>query len=220
MPSDLKEGLSSARKPDLTHVRRVLMTYIARACEYGSERYQRANFLRPVAGPYDGTPKPADFERLRSYLRALQSHVTLALDALELHQSTDFALENAEGMKKAAFAEDTDEPPTGSKVGASHLPHLAHAGASLMMALVQATLCGLMPDDPGVTWRNRPMTIAKDERKAFPPCAVWRDSIQCRLPDHHAAEHNFGCRCPKHLSNAQCYLTDSHAGDCYFGNPL
>lgn len=216
MPSDLKEGLRSARKPDLTYVRLVLMTYIARACEYGSERYQRANFLRPVAGPYDGTPKPADFERLRSYLRALQSHVTLALDALELHQSTDFALENVEGMKKAAFAEDTDEPPIGSKVGASHLPHLAHAGASLMMALVQATLCGLMPDDPGVTWRNR----VQVERKSFLPCAVLRDGVRCRLPDHHTAEHDFGARCPMVHYGTRCHLTLGHACDCYFGNPL
>lgn len=163
MPSDLKEGLSSARKPDLTHVRRVLMSYVARACEYGNDRYERANYMRAVApAGYTGTPAPEDFRRLRSYLRALISHATSALDALELHQSTDYHLKDVEGMKRAAYAEDTDEPPEGSKVGASHLPHLAHAGASLMMALVQASLSGLLPDDPGVTWKQRP-TVAKVE---------------------------------------------------------
>lgn len=138
------------------------MNYVARACEYGNVRYERSNYMRPVAGAYDGTPKPKDFERLRSYLRALVSHATAALDALELHQSQDYHLSDVEGMKKAAFAEDTDEPPQDSKVGASHLPHLAHAGASLMMALVQATLCGLLPEDPGKTWNMRPAITKVD----------------------------------------------------------
>lgn len=167
---DLKEALSSVRKPDITHVRKVLLTYVARACEYGSSRYVRGNYLRPVnpAG-YTGTPSKEDFERLRSYLRALVSHATSALDEMELHLSRDPDLADVDGMKRAAYAEDTDEPPEGSKVGASHLPHLAHAGASLMMALAQAVLCGLLPQDPGQTWKDR--TIAPDpepERKKKP----------------------------------------------------
>lgn len=206
MLSDLKEGLSSARKPDVTHVRRVLLSYVARACEYGNARYARANYLRPVAGPYDGTPKPADFRRLRSYLRAALSHVACALDALELHESLDPGLEDVEGMRRAALAADTDEPPAGSKVGASHLPHLAHAAASLMMALVQAALSGLLPEDPGQTWEVRGEEPRGEEPQPVP-----------KSPQPFV-DRRRGLRCPHMIGNRQCSLVAFHSPEqnCVF----
>lgn len=148
---DLKEGLSSARKADLTHVRSAFMIYTARPCEYGSVKYERSNFLRALGGAYTGTPTKADFERFRSYLRAALSHIAQVLDSMELYQSQDPRLANVEGMKLAAFAADVDIDVTG-KVGPSFLPHIAPACASLMMAITQATLSGLLPADPGQPW--------------------------------------------------------------------
>ncbi len=152
---DLKEGLSSSRKVDVTHVRSAIKRYIARACEWGSVRYERSNFLRRAA---DSLQEPAstraNFERLRGYLRAASSHIDATLDSMEAHQAIDPKLENAAGMKRAAYAEDTDAQP-GCPHGHSGLPHLAGASASLMMAIEQATVYGLLPADPGRPWEAR-----------------------------------------------------------------
>ena len=145
---DLKEALGSARKADITHVRSGIKRYIARACSYGSAKYERANFLRPAGDTR------ADFERLRAYLRAASSHIDATLDAMELHLANDPQLVDVEGMRRAAYAEDTDAKP-GCPVGASGLPHVAHAAASLMMAIEQATVYGLLPTDPGEPWAER-----------------------------------------------------------------
>lgn len=151
-PRDLKESLSSARKADITHVRGTIKRYIARACEYGSDKYERGNFLRPTGDA--AAPSRADFERLRSYLRAAASHIDTTLDFMEGHLALDPKLEDVEGMKTAAYAEDTDAKP-GCPIGPSLLPHLAHGAASLMMALEQAALYGLLPADPGTPWRDK-----------------------------------------------------------------
>lgn len=146
---DVKEALSSTRKPDITHVRLPMMVYIARACEYGNapgaRGYDRANYLRPTGAPR------ADFERFRSYLRAAMSHIAHTLEDMEHHLSRDPNLEDVEGMKRACFAQDTDAPP-GTDVPPSLLPHVAPAASSLMMAITQAVDCGLLPADPGQTW--------------------------------------------------------------------
>lgn len=144
---DMKAALGNGSKPDLTHVRTAIMTYIARACEYGSAKYQRANYMRPVG---DNTPRD-NFVRFRAYLRSAQSHIAKTLDAMEAHQSTDPDLVDVAGMRRAAYSADMDETP-GTAVGASMLPHVAHAAAGLMMSIVQATLYGLLPDDPGQPW--------------------------------------------------------------------
>lgn len=154
---DLKEALSSARKPDITHARTPLLNYNARGCEYGNVVYRRANYIRPVApGGYTGTPTSADFERARGYLRALVSHAVKTLDAMEHHQAMDPDLVDVEGMKRAVFAADEDASETATRkgVGPSFLPHLAHAASSLNMALTQAVACGLLPADPGRPWEK------------------------------------------------------------------
>lgn len=152
--TDMKESLAGTRKVDITHVRSGLMNYVSRNCEYGTDKYERSNYLRPVTPEgYTGVPTKLDWERFRQYLRAVVSHAFKTLDAMELHQSMDPRLEDSKGMQTAAYAVDTDVTP-GAKVGASMLPHIGGAAASLNMALQQAIACGLLPEDPGTPWRK------------------------------------------------------------------
>lgn len=149
---DLKAALGSDIKADITHVRTEFSNYTARACMYGNVKYERANYLRPTGGVHHTEPTAEDFERFRAYLRAAISHAQQTLDAMEIHQSQDPELKDVDGMRRAAYAVDTDVTP-GAKVGASFLPHVAPACASLNMAITQAVHCGLLPRDPGPTWR-------------------------------------------------------------------
>lgn len=148
-PIDQKEGLTSARKPDLTHMRQPPLVYNARACEYGTAKgYDRGNYLRPMPCLRE------DFLRLRGYLRAVVSHAGQILDALEAHQAIDPKLEDEIGMRRAAYSEDTDPDQTG-RVGPSFLPHACGLIASVNMAITQATRAGLLPEDPGQPWVSR-----------------------------------------------------------------
>ncbi len=164
MLKDLKEGLSSSRKADTTHIRRSFQIYTCRPCEYGSDKYERANFMRRL---HDGAePTAADFERFRKYLRAARDHIDECLESMERHQSQDPKLADVNGMKMAAYAIDVDVTP-GSKIGASRLPHVAPACASLMMAITQATDCGLLPKDPGTPWRNAAPVVKTRDSNGF-----------------------------------------------------
>lgn len=156
---DQKAALGNASKPDITHVRTAMLTYISRACEYGSAKYERGNYIREA-----GDTK-ADFIRFGAYLRSVVSHVYKCLDSMERHRATDPDLEDVEGMLRAAFAADPDVTP-GAKVGASGLPHVAHAAAGLMMAIVQATEYGLLPADPGQPWAEGVKAETYDPLKA------------------------------------------------------
>lgn len=203
---DLKEGLTSTRKADTTHVRKSIQVYIARPCEWGSVKYERANFLRPASEYPPGSPEAtaADFERLRAYLRAARDHISDALDSMECHQSTDPQLRDVDGMKRAAYAVDTDAKP-GCPFGASGLPHVAPAAASLMMAIDQATRYGLLPADPGQPWtagaedslpqkddpaaeRARVAALAAEVKAEFSPRprfeVVPRDQVNGRLAEY------------------------------------
>jgi hypothetical protein len=165
---DMKEGLTSARKADITHVRGPFLVYIARPCEYGGDKYERANYLRPASSDAPGSPEAirAAFLRFRKYLRADLSHTIATLDAMERHEAGDPKLVDVEGMKRAAYAVDTDAQP-GAKVGASLLPHVAHGAASKMMAVVQAVDSGLLPADPGTPWRDTFAADLTPTEKAF-----------------------------------------------------
>lgn len=176
---DMKVALGSGVKPDLTHVRTPLMVYCARACEYGNDKYERANYLRETDS------LKADYERYRAYLRAALSHIMATLDAMELNQSADPKLTQQAGLRVAAYATDTDATP-GAKVGASLLPHVAHAAASLNMAIAQAVGCGLLPGDPGQPWKAAPAEAAAPEPLPHPDCPncagagwVWYDG-ECK----------------------------------------
>ncbi len=96
------------------------------------------------------------------YARAARGHIDAMLESMERHQSRDPSLVDVEGMKAAAYAVDTDAKP-GQKIGASMLPHIAPACASLMMAITQATDCGLLPKDPGTPWRQAAFNEAMKE---------------------------------------------------------
>lgn len=140
---DMKAALRSGAKPQFSHVRSGVKTYIARNCEYGSDKYERANYLRPTPSIAD------DFERLRGYAEAAERHLTGLTDSLERHQALDPLLEDVEGMKRAAYAADEE----------SGLPHVGGLVTSAMMLIEQAIQCGLLPKDPGQPWKKRPMTM-------------------------------------------------------------
>lgn len=183
---DLKDALSNARKADTTHVRRAFQIYTSRPCEYGNDKYERGNYRRPTGGAAHTTPTREDFERYRAYLRAARDHIDENLDAMELHLATDPQLLDVEGMKRAAYAADTDVTP-GAKVGASLLPHVAPACSSLNMAIVQATDCGLLPRDPGTPWRNvehvAPVLLKPKALSIGAAVRVISDSDGLRKPD-------------------------------------
>ncbi len=163
---DLKDALSNARKADTTHVRRAFQIYTARPCEFGNVKYERGNYRRPLGDGPHAEPTRADFERFRGYLRAARDHIDETLDAMELHLATDPQLLDVAGMKRAAYAEDLDVSPGSEWLGPSKLPHVAPACASLNMAITQATDCGLLPRDPGVTWNAKavkPALAAQDD---------------------------------------------------------
>jgi hypothetical protein len=149
---DIKEALGNARKAGFSHVRSALKRYVARACEWGTFRYVRSNYLRPANdAPRDSVEAVrAEFNRHRTYLEAADRHLTGILDKMELHQATDPDLVDIEGMRRAVYAADTDvDPKTGV---ASGLPHACGLAASINMAITQATTYGLLPEDPGQPW--------------------------------------------------------------------
>ncbi|MCP4449798.1 MAG: hypothetical protein GY811_31370, partial [Myxococcales bacterium] len=135
---DRKAALGNGTKPNLSHVRSGIKTYCARACEYGSDKYERGNFLRPSA---ENPTLRDDFERLREYLEAVDRHLSKVFDSMERQLAMDPSLQDEEGMRRAAYAADTD--PGNDKVGPSNLPHLAHLSAGLMMAIEQSINSGL-----------------------------------------------------------------------------
>lgn len=174
---DMKVALSSGAKPDITHIRTPMKVYGARNCEYGNDKYVRANYLRPVDGMREA------FVRYRAYLRATDSHLSQTLDAMEKHQSLDPELKDVEGMKRAAYAVDTDATP-GAKVGASFLPHIGGSVASLNMALAQAVDAGLLPSDPGQPWRDGRDHEAEVEIEPDGSLRALSDSVPVTWPDH------------------------------------
>lgn len=147
MLKDMKAALGTYVKADTSHVRMGIKRFIGRVCTYGSIKYQRANFLRPLGK----TPK-ADFERFRAYLRAAQDHIGETLDVMEKLEASNPDLNNLRDLALACYAADTS--PGNEHVGPSNLPHVAHAAASLMMGIQQAIDAGLLPKDPGPAWED------------------------------------------------------------------
>ena len=142
---DLKEALSSFRKPDLSHMRTPFLVYGTRGCQYGDYKYERSNYLREMETFSE------DVERFRGYLTSTLRHVLAVLDSIEYHQANDPSLKDVEALKKAVYAIDLDVKP-GDKYGPSKLPHVCGAIASLQMAVVQAVRAGVLPEDPGTPW--------------------------------------------------------------------
>ena len=179
---DMKAALGNRSKPDLTHVRGGIETYLSRACEYGSDKYERGNFLRPSA---ENPTLKDDFERLRGYLGSVKRHLTKQLKSMESHLALDPLLQDVEGMRAAAYAPDTDAG--NDKVGPSNLPHLAHLAAGLMMALEQAIDATLIPEDPGQTWVKNQLAPLAENIETHGPKGV---TVECNVPP--ASESNTG----------------------------
>jgi hypothetical protein len=142
---DMKESLGGV-KPDLTHVRRSSMIYETRAKEYGSFKYERANYLRGSADIEESV------ERLRTYIRGAISHWMLMLDSIEDHQAEDPNFENLEELLMAIYAPDTEVGKDGTP--ASGLPHACGALASGAMGVTIMVKLGLLPEDPGQPWNE------------------------------------------------------------------
>lgn len=128
MSRDMKAGLG--KKAPLAHVPPALLTYAARAHEYGAEKYELGNYLRE---PPEGQ---TDVGRLLGYISATQRHLVAWADSIIRQQGGGRWA--APDLHTAIYAEDDE----------SGLPHGAHAAASLGMALQQAVDAGLLPADP------------------------------------------------------------------------
>ncbi len=134
-PGDMKAGSSGIKSP-VYYISPAMEIYGGRAHQYGEEKYAKGNYLRPQL---QGT----DLDRMLDYIAATKRHLSAAADSIIRYIGKG---RNAQGdANKAAFAPDKE----------SKLPHLAHAVASLSMLLQQAVDSGLLPEDPGVTWRAR-----------------------------------------------------------------
>lgn len=144
---DMKEALTSGRKPDISHVRGPGKVYSCRAHEYGSDKYERANYVRLSANAADAA------RNYRSYLASVDRHITAALDAMEYLEAEFPGFEDAplSRLLEAVYAADTDASPS---FPASTLPHISHAMAGLGMAITKAVRDGILPADPGQPWKD------------------------------------------------------------------
>ena len=140
-PASVPQGAATDLKPPvgvkapLAHVPVALMTYDARAHQYGADKYLLGNYLR--ANP-EGPLTAA-----LGYSSALMRHVTAFNDSVIRHIGEGVGYNVTQ--EAAAYAADAE----------SGLPHLAHAAASLGMLIQKLVDAGLLPADPGITWGSR-----------------------------------------------------------------
>lgn len=133
---DMKEGLRGG-KPALSHMPLGALTWAARVFQYGSQKYERGNYLRPQVD------KRADFDRLEAYIDAALRHILAVTTEMEwMRGNTDLD----QGYQLLIGAYQDSE---------SKLPHLAHALCSLMMAIQQGINAGILPADPGKPWEGK-----------------------------------------------------------------
>lgn len=132
---DLKDSLYG-KKPQLSHMPMAALVWAARAFQYGAQKYERGNYLRPQVD------KRADFDRLEAYIDATLRHIFSVTTEMEWARGNT-PLEGSQVLV-AGFT-DTE----------SGLPHLAHALCSLMMAIQQGVDAGILVQDPGQAWENK-----------------------------------------------------------------
>lgn len=133
---DMKEGLTNG-KPQLSQIPHAAQVYASRSFEYGSQKYERGNYLRPTVD------RLADFDRLASYLDAALRHITKV--TTEMNRARGCTDKSEIDLKTAAACIDVE----------SGLPHLCGAMCSIMMAVQQAVDAGLIPADPGQPWLKK-----------------------------------------------------------------
>lgn len=132
---DMKQGLTGC-KAQLSQVPLGALTWASRAFQYGAQKYERGNWLRPQVD------KRADLDRLSAYLDAALRHLFAVTTEIEwMRGNTE--LEGPHTL--IGNYPDTE----------SRLPHLAHALCGLMMAVQQGINAGILAEDPGTPWEAR-----------------------------------------------------------------
>jgi hypothetical protein len=129
---DLKRGLGGV-KPQLSQIPGGALAWAARAAQYGGQKYERGNYLRPTVD------KLADLDRLSSYIDATMRHLFAVTGEIEWQRGN-------------TSMEGTDLLVGGYLDNESGLPHLAHALISLMFAIQQGINAGILVEDPGTPW--------------------------------------------------------------------
>jgi hypothetical protein len=125
--------------------------YGSRGLEYGADKYARGNYFGAPPASVD----PVD--RFLEYLDAAKRHIGKIAQAINVAKGTG-------GDARAACACPDDESSGGFP--ASHLPHIAHAIAGLLIAVECGINDGLLPEDPGQPWKKDPMYADVLERRA------------------------------------------------------
>lgn len=153
--SDMKHGLTTAR-PKLTILGKRAQVYMARAMEFGADKYARGNYHGPP--PEGVTPT----ERYLGYLDAALRHITEIAQAITMVMGQEPEFEVGPGACGIVDAVSSGKFP------ASQLPHIAHALASLMIAVEVGVNDGLLPEDPGQPWASDPMMAEVNKRRDIP----------------------------------------------------
>lgn len=150
--TDMKEGIRGL-KPQLSQLPYASQVYSTRALEYGTDKYARGN--HHGGPPENVTP----VERLLAYIDATQRHLGKVATAIHKAIGTGGDIPGACALPDSESSGDF--PP-------SELPHLAHAAASVALAISCAINDGLIPDDPGRPWAPNVKSKGlpqKDDRK-------------------------------------------------------
>lgn len=144
---DMKAGLTSDR-PKLSLMPTQAELYAVRALEYGAEKYKRGN--------YHGKPPAGVVPQARTlgYIDAAIRHLRKVSRAYNRSVGT--------GGDGIAAISVTDDVSSGN-FPASRLPDLAHAAASIALAIECAVDDALLPEDPGQPWK-RPGAPSGDDR--------------------------------------------------------
>lgn len=143
-PGDMKAGLTTDR-PRLSIVPLAGELYQCRAMEYGADKYRRGNYH---GSPPEGSDPAA---RVMGYVDAAMRHLRAVADAYNRAFADRGDGTDASGAMVAALC--TPDVVASGGLPASGLPHLAHAMASVALAVQCGVDDGLLPADPGQPWR-------------------------------------------------------------------
>lgn len=138
--ADMKHGLTSGARPQLSVVGKHSMVYQTRGTEYGAAKYARGNYHGDA--PAGVTPEA----RIMGYVDAIMRHCT------ELSHAYNTAIGTG-GDVRAALRDCVDAGSSGG-FPASMLHQLAHILAGAGIAVECAVADGILPADPGQPWKQ------------------------------------------------------------------
>lgn len=133
----MRAGGITATRPKLSINPQAALVYMSRALAFGAAKYRRGNYHGPCP---EGVTRE---ERYLGYVDAAIRHLTRVSDALNVALGTGGDTVAAASIKDS-FA--------GGGFPASNLPDMAHALASIALAVVCGIADGLLPEDPGQPW--------------------------------------------------------------------